>query len=134
MSQVVSKEHFDKYLNLVAVTQAIEVNLSAHLEWACVTLFYAAVHLVNSYLVLKPELNFQPSDAVHTDRDKTIRRRCPELQYAKDHYRDLKDLSVNIRYVPGFKFNAQHLAIAKTYFSQVKSIVEPMVKRKLGLP
>jgi hypothetical protein len=91
-------------------------------------MFYAAVHLLDAYLTTK-SFAF-PIDS-HRNRNRAIRQ-SPELRRFGTCYRELQDLSEQIRYDPGFRYQANHHARAKQNLARVVSVVEPKLKRLLG--
>jgi hypothetical protein len=128
----IAQEHYQRYLHNAALAKRIETSLPDDRDWACVVLFYAAVHLMTAYLVMKHNVALDPSSAVHPERKKAMDR-CPELKDSRDRYRQPKDLSESVRHDPGFVFGAQQLVNAKSYFGRIVGIVEPKVKRLLGV-
>src|SRR5436305_684075 len=120
-----AKEHYDRYVQNVALAQRIE-GLGDE-DWSCVARFYAALHLMTAYLVLKSNVSFDPASAEHSQRKKAMDH-CPELKDSRTEYRKLKDLSESVRYDPGFVFGSQHLAASKAHLVRVVAIVEAKVK------
>jgi hypothetical protein len=127
-----ARAHYERYLHFFALTKRIETTLPNDRDWACVAMFYAAVHLMSAYLVTKHNVTLDPFGAVHPERKRAMDR-CPELKDSRDKYRQLKDLSEAVRYDPGFVFGPQHAANAKSYLTRIISIVEPKVKKQLGI-
>jgi hypothetical protein len=123
--------HYDRYLHNVALAQRLETALPEDIDWVCVVLFYAAVHLLTAYLVLKQNVSFDPAAGSHPQRKKALDA-CPELKSAPRKFRELKDLSESVRYDPGFVFDAEHLTDAKAHLAKCVAIVEPKLKRLLG--
>jgi len=126
----IAKPYYERFLHLAALAQRIRDSLAQDEDWASVVLFYSTVHLMNSYLVAK--ISYQPSLAVHHDRFVAMRK-CPELRESPEEHRKLKDLSESVRYDPGFIFGTHHLASADKQFDKIRRIVEPKVKKLLGL-
>jgi hypothetical protein len=127
-----AQQHYDRYSHNVALARRIEASVPGDLDWACVVMFYAAVHLMTAYLVMKSNVVLDPSAAVHPERKKAMDR-CPELKDSRDKYRQLKDLSESVRYDPGFVFGPQHLTQAKAHLARISGIVEPKVRKRLGI-
>jgi hypothetical protein len=127
-----AQQHYGKYLHNSALAKRIETSLPADQDWACVVMFYTAVHLMTAYLIMKHNVALDPSSAVHPERKKAMDR-CPELKDSRDKYRQLKDLSESVRYDPGFVFGPQHFTDAASYLARIVSIVEPKVRRQLSI-
>src|ERR1700739_2299514 len=98
-----AKAGYEKFKKNAALAERIEEKLPDDNEWACVVRFYAAVHLMNTYLIDKSQVRFDPASAEHTERKKAMDR-CPELRDAPKRYRQLKDISESVRYDAGFKY------------------------------
>lgn len=92
-----AQKHYVRFLDNVALAADMEESMQDDRGWACVARFYAALHLINAYLLSKSNLRFNPGATEHQDR-KSAMARCPELRDAPDKYRLLKDLSEAIRY------------------------------------
>lgn len=127
-----ARAHYERYLHFSKPAKRIEAALPDDCDWACVAMFYAAVHLMTAYLVTKHNVALDPFGAVHPERKRAMDR-CPELKDSRDKYRQLKDLSEAVRYDPGFVFGPQHAADARSYLVRIVSIVEPKVKKQLGM-
>jgi hypothetical protein len=131
MKQELARQHYDRYLHNVGVAQRMEAALSGDKDWVCVAMFYAALHLMTAYLVMKKNVAFDPGAGAHPDRRKAMDA-CPELKESRTKYRELKDLSEAVRYDPGFVFAASHLTDAKAHLQKCVAIVEPKLRRLLG--
>jgi hypothetical protein len=127
-----AQQHYDRYTHNTALAGRIESSLPGDEDWAVVVMFYAAVHLMTAYLIMKSNVSLDPSSAVHPERKKAMDL-CPELKDSRDRYRQLKDLSESVRYDPGFRFGPQHLVQAKAHLARIVAIVEPKVKKRLDL-
>jgi hypothetical protein len=57
---------FEKFEENVARAARIEEKLPEDKAWSCVVRFYAAVHLMNAYLIDKSQVRFDPGSAEHT--------------------------------------------------------------------
>ncbi len=124
---------YETYLRYAALAQQLDGSLSDDTKgWACVVRFYATLHLVNAYLLLKHQLHFDPSSTVHFERAKALKK-CLELRDAPEKYRHLKDLSESVRYDVGFDYGTTHDANARNLFRKIVDITEPKVKRSLGI-
>jgi hypothetical protein len=119
---------FAKFQENVARAARIEEKLPDDEAWSCVVRFYAAVHLINAYLIDKSQVRFDPASAEHTERKKAMDR-CPELRDAPKRYRQLKDISESVRYDAGFKYSDEHHKAVKTHLDRIVAIVEPKIKK-----
>jgi hypothetical protein len=126
-------EFYRRYVHNLGLAQRAESALPNDKDWVSVFLFYAAVHLMNAYLLTKRNVVFDPKKAEHTSRWQAIMQ-CPEIRHARADYRDLKDLSEAVRYDVGYVFGTQDLQNAKAHFDKVVSVVLPKLKRILGIP
>jgi hypothetical protein len=119
---------FAKFQENVARAARIEEKLPEDKAWSCVVRFYAALHLVNAYMIDKSHVRFDPASAEHTERKKAMDR-CPELRDAPKRYRQLKDISESVRYDAGFKYSDEHHKDVKTNLDKIIAIVEPKIKK-----
>ena len=123
-----ARKHFERYLEDFTLAAEIE-NLLPHARgWACVVRFYAALHLVNAYLIDRSNLRFDPESTEHKERKQAMAR-CPELRDAPEKYRQLKDLSEEVRYKVNLAFSDKDDELAKTLFAKIVAIVEPKLKK-----
>lgn len=127
-----ARTYYERFLHNASFAERIEVSLPEDQNWSCVVRFYAVLHLMSAYLVLKSNVSFDPTSASHHQR-KADMSKCPELRTAPQRYRDLKDLSESVRYDPGFIYKNEHHADAKKHMATIISIVEPKVKKLLGI-
>src|SRR5579883_2580186 len=98
---------YEKFRYNVALATRLEEKLPDDRAWSCVIRFYAALHLINAYLIEKSQLQFDPASTEHKERKKAMDD-CPELREAPKRYRQLKDLSESVRYDAGFTYTDQH--------------------------
>jgi hypothetical protein len=99
-------------------------------SWTIVFQFYAAVHLTQSYLVSKNLPRFDAKN--HQGRWEAIKG-CSELpQRFRSNYRDLKDLSENVRYDPSFVPTSQNFTDALGQLGVVESFLKSKVERALA--
>jgi hypothetical protein len=119
---------YDRYKQNVALAAEMEEQLDDDRGWSCVVRFYAALHLVNTYLIDKSNIRFDPASTEHKER-KAAMERCPELRDAPQKYRHLKDLSESTRYDAGFEFTAEHRKFSKAMLDKIVAIVEPKLKK-----
>jgi hypothetical protein len=127
----IAREHYNKFQHNIELAQRIQKSLPADSDWSCVVMFYAALHLITAYLAIKQNVSFDPSKSGHPDRKKAMER-CPELRDSPLRYRNLKDISEQVRYDPGFVFGKHHLELARGHLSKIASIVEPKLKKLLA--
>jgi hypothetical protein len=80
MSDNASK-HIDLYKANDALAAEMERQFPNHRGWSCVVRFYAALHLMNAYLVDKHSLRFDPESTEHKARTHAMAH-CPELRDA----------------------------------------------------
>jgi len=124
--------HYERFRHDVLLAQRIEASFPDDRAWACVAMFYAALHLITAYLIMKKSVRLDPTSAVHPSRKKAMDQ-CPELGESRTKYRELKDLSEAVRYDPGFTYDAQHHLNATKHFAKVIAIVEPKVTKLLQI-
>lgn len=124
-----TQSHYEKFQYNDNLSTSFTTALPDNLDWCCVIKFYAALHLVQGYLVTK---NLTEELDTHGARANEIRK-YPELQRGNfpRAYRELKDVSEQVRYDPGFQFTASHDTTAERNFRKVVSVVEPLVKKFL---
>jgi len=79
---------YRKFERYIALASELENQLPGDDGWSVVIRFYAALHLMNCYLVGKGIIHFEIASANHEDR-RRIMERCPELRDAPKKYRDL---------------------------------------------
>jgi len=128
MNSELAAEHDRQYHKLLAFIAKME---SVDPSWTCVVKFYASMHLITAYLVMKSNTRFDSDSGSHHERRKAIDR-CPELNVAKRYYRELKDLSEAVRYVPGYIFTAKNDSDSSKRLESIRSIVEPLLKKLFG--
>jgi len=123
-----AKACYEKFKENAALATRIEAQLPDDKAWSCVVRFYAAVHLVNTYLIDKSQIQFDPASAEHSERKKALDR-CPELRDAPRRYRQLKDVSEAVRYDAGFKYTDDHHKDVRANLDKIIAIVEPKIKK-----
>ena len=119
---------FEKFQENVARAARIEEKLPEDKAWSCVVRFYAALHLINAYMIDKSQVRFDPASAEQAERKRAMDR-CPELRDTPKRYRQLKDISESVRYDAGFKYSDEHHKDAKTNLDRIIAIVEPKIKK-----
>lgn len=90
------RKSYEKFRANIALARRIEEQLPDDVAWNWVVRFYAALHLMNTYLIDKHNVPSDPSVTAHTDRKRAMDR-CPELPDAPQRYRGLKEMSEWIR-------------------------------------
>jgi hypothetical protein len=123
-----ARECFEKYLANAAFARKLERQFPDDAAWSCVVRFYAALHLINAYLIDKQNVRLDPAAAAHTERKKAMDR-CPEVRDAPRKYRELKDLSERVRYDAGYQYSPERHQMAKAFLEKIISIVEPKLKK-----
>lgn len=123
-----AKKHYARYLDNVSLAADMEQHLPNDRGWNCVARFYAALHLMNAYLVDKSNVRLKPGETEHKER-KAAMAQCPELRDAPDKYRRLKDLSELVRYNVDFIYAPQDRENAIAWLGKIIAIVEPKLKR-----
>ena len=119
---------YRKYQKNVIVAERLAERLPEDREWSCVVRFYAALHLVNAYLIDKSQIHFDPEAAEHMGRKKAMDR-CPELRDVPKRYRQLKDISESVRYDAGFHYTDANDKDIKTHLDRIVAIVEPKIRK-----
>ncbi len=123
-----AKACYDKYRENLFLSKRMETQLPEDHGWRCVARFYAAVHLMNAYLIDKSRFQFDPASAEHWGRKKAMDR-CPELRDAPKRFRQLKDISEAVRYDAGFKYTEENESEVKRFLEKIGAIVEPKLKK-----
>lgn len=119
-----------KFQENFALATRIEETLPDDRAWSCVVRFYAALHLLNAYLIDKPSIRFDPSAAEHAERKKALER-SPELREASKRYRQLKDASEAVRYDAGFNYTDEDHKEARVNLDKIVQIVEPKILKAM---
>ena len=119
---------YQKYEENIALAALLEIHAPDDGGWIAVVRFYAALQLMNAYLVDKTNVRLQLDSAAHDHRKKALDK-CPELREAPKRYRALKELSEAVRYDPGFVFDAHHREESKNLLAKVIAIVAPKLPR-----
>jgi hypothetical protein len=123
-----AKKCYAKFAASSALAQKIEEHFSEDIAWSCVIRFYAALHLMNAYLIDKHNVRLDPTVSAHPDRKKAMDR-CPELREAPHRYRELKELSEWVRYDANFEYTPEHPKKSKAFLEKIIAIVEPKLQR-----
>ena len=128
MMSAKAKHCFDQYQKNFTLAIELEEKLDDDGGWSCVVRFYAALHLINAYLIDKTNLRFDPLSSEHQHR-KAALERCPELRDAPHKYRLIKELSESVRYDATFPFTAEERENAARWLAKIVAVVEPKLKR-----
>ncbi len=119
---------YEKYLANASFATALAVQFPDRADWSCVLQFYAALHLMNAYLIDKSIVNLDPLNVIHDDRRQAMKQ-CPELRDAPKRFRELKDLSERVRYDASFIFSETHRQLTVDLLARLAAIVEPKLRR-----
>jgi hypothetical protein len=111
------------------LAEDLEVNYSAHRGWSCVVRFYAALHLLNAYLIDKRNISFDPESTEHRERTRALSQ-CPELREVPHRYRNLKNLSESVRYDVHYAFTEEDVMNSIVWLNKIVAIIEPKLKKK----
>jgi hypothetical protein len=122
-----AKKHYARYLENVALAADMEQHMPNDRGWSCVARFYAALHLMNAYLIDKRNVRLKPDATEHKER-KAAMAQCPELRDAPDKYRRLKDLSELVRYNVDFEYAEDDREDTIAWLDKIVAIVEPKLK------
>ena len=119
---------YQRYLKFTGLAAFIEAEVPAEEGWGVVLRFYAVLHLMNAFLVDKANIRLDLSATAHEAR-KAAMARYPELRDAPKKYRDMKDLSENVRYDPYFEIADSHRDESRRLLEKIVSIVDPKIKK-----
>jgi hypothetical protein len=97
-------------------------------DWEIVFRFYALVHLVEGYLRTKERKFWAES---HVERAQRFRD-APEIGRARGPYRNLEDLSKQVRYDPGYQPGASDFTNAKAWAKSVENVVARKLETELA--
>ena len=116
------------FLTNIALAAEMERQFPAHRGWNCVVRFYAALHLMNAYLIDKQNLRFDPESTEHKERNYAMAQ-SPELRDAREKYRWLKNLSESVRYDVRYEYADEDRENAIAWLEKIVAIVEPKLKK-----
>jgi hypothetical protein len=119
---------YEKYHGNAVFARKLEDEFPDETAWSCVVRFYAALHLINAYLIDKKNVRLDPKTAAHVERKRAMER-CPELRDAPHRFRELKDMSERVRYDAGFDYTPEFHRISKAFLDKIISIVEPKLRK-----
>lgn len=128
MSEIAAKYHA-LYLTNAALADEMERQFPSHRGWSGVVRFYAALHLMNAYLIGKPRIRFDPDSTDHQARTHAMAL-CPELRDAPVNYRILKNLSEAVRYDVNYEYADVGRNDAVAWLARIAAIVEPKLKKR----
>ena len=127
MSDHAAKYHALHTANVDLATE-MEQAFPTHRGWNCVVRFYAALHLMNAYLIDKQNIRFDPESTEHKERTQAMAQ-CPELRDVPKKYRYLKDLSESVRYDVNYEYADEDRENAIEWLNRIVAIVEPKLKK-----
>lgn len=130
MQQREVTEHHARWSANRETATALQEHLPGN-AWALVVEFYAALHLLEAYLKTKPS-KFHA--ATHDERTKAIAN-CSELCQTRDFrkaYKQLQDVSEQVRYAPGFVPREQDFLQSKSNLATVELFIKGKVERTLS--
>jgi hypothetical protein len=119
--------YYQRFLRLETLADRSAKILEADGDWEIVFRFYACVHLVEGYMRTKIDRFWSDK---HENRTRALKE-SPELKDARVAYRDLQDLSEDVRYDPGFVAEETHYGNAKAWAAKVSSIVRSKLETRL---
>jgi hypothetical protein len=128
MMSVDAAKYHGLFLNNVALAASMGKQFPASRGWNCVVRFYAALHLMNAYLIDKQNIAFDPESTEHKERTHAMAQ-CPELRDAPKKYRWLKGLSESIRYDVNFEYSDGDRENSIAWLDKIAAIVEPKLKK-----
>jgi hypothetical protein len=111
-----------------AFARRLEEQFPDQTAWSCVVRFYAALHLVNAYLIDKHNVRLDPKTAAHLERKRAMER-CPELRDAPHKFRQLKDMSERVRYDATFDYTPEFHRQSVGFFEKIGAIIEPKLRK-----
>jgi hypothetical protein len=124
-----ANKHHTLYLANVALAESMDELLPNPRGWTRVVRFYAAVHLINAYLIDKHNIVFDPAATEHKERAYAMDK-CPELRDAPARYRQLKGLSESVRYDVNYQYADEDRINAIAWLAKIAAIVEPKLKKR----
>jgi hypothetical protein len=102
--------------------------VNTHPDWAMTGLFYAALHLVDSFLATK-----QPPDGIHPEKHlfrTKVFNTVSELRNLYPHYRALEDFGHKARYTMN-AFTSKSADEAHTrYFKPIKEEIDRLLETR----
>jgi len=110
-----------------ALADAVATSLPDGRDWEIVLRFYGALHLVEGFMRTKPDRFWSES---HEARGLKLRGEL-ETRRAAGPYRNLLDLSKDVRYDPRFAPTERDFANAKQWASTLESFFKAKLERAL---
>lgn len=129
MNDLVAAHHV-RWQRLRSLAEEYAKVMANFADWEIVVRFYSALHLVQAYFCTK---NQRFEAARHAERWSAIRA-SPELTKSKSFmvaYRQLQDVSEQVRYDAGFVARSEDVATARTNLGHVESMLRGKVERTL---
>jgi hypothetical protein len=128
MMSATAAQYYERFKAADALAAEMEEQFPNHRGWNCVVRFYAALHLMNPYLVDKQNLRFDPESTEHKARTSSMNQ-CPELRDAPQKYRNLKNLSEAVRYDVRYAYADEDREKSIAWLEKIVAIVEPKLKK-----
>jgi hypothetical protein len=129
MMSATAAQYHERFKAAVALAAEMEEQLPHHRGWSYVVRFYAALHLMNAYLLDKQNLRFDPESTEHKARTHAMNR-CPELGDAPQKYRHLKNLSEAVRYDLKYAYADEDREKSIAWLEMIIAIVEPKLQKQ----
>jgi hypothetical protein len=129
MMSATAAQDYERFKAAVALATEMEEQFPNHRGWTCVVRFYAALHLMNAFLVDKQNLRFDPESTEHKARTHAMNQ-CPELRDASQKYRHLKNLSEAVRYDVLYAYADEDREKSIAWLEKVVAIVEPKLQKR----
>lgn len=119
------QQHLERFRHMAASARRQSESSPDDREWACVALFYAALHLLDAYLIAKqPGANLD----THSARNRAIAVNS-ELRRFGNAYRMLQNISEEIRYIPTHSTSPEEWNTAQSSFAKIVAVIEPLLLR-----
>jgi len=113
---------YDQHLEGATALHQKAQELSAFCNgWAITALFYAAVHYVRSYLVVRHQRHVEAHEAM-----RQVWREFPEMQRIRSEYELLKKESEQFRYYL-VQFSTDDFKKLQTKLDKIKTVLEPRI-------
>jgi hypothetical protein len=116
--------HDKKKISDFNASQFLGTNVDTFIGWEVITLFYSALHYVDSFLSNAFQVDFIPD---HDTRKKYVMGLLPIVE---NNYRLLRHLSEDARYNAGV--NNSDLVTAKNHYRFIKSKLTPVTCTACG--
>jgi hypothetical protein len=114
------QQHLQKAAHNEAFVASLDLTTTPYLDWAVTGLFYAALHYVEAFFATK---GIHSVD--HRARDSDIRR-SPELKTLFVPYNELKNHSINARYMTT-RFTAADIVNLRPELDAIKQHISTLL-------